>query len=123
MPGGGILSLSAAAETVDAGTVHSADLRPGRYVRLSVSDSGVGMDQTMLARVFEPFFTTKPVGQGTGLGLSMVKGFVEQSGGGMTIESRPGKGTSIRLWLPAADSTEIPCETCDVSGRPRGRGT
>jgi CheY-like chemotaxis protein len=65
------------------------------------------MDQTMLARVFEPFFTTKPVGQGTGLGLSMVKGFVEQTGGGMTIDSRPGKGTSIRLWLPAADNAEI----------------
>jgi len=103
MPGGGILSLSVAAETVDAGTVHSADLRPGRYVRLSVSDTGVGMDQAMLARVFEPFFTTKPLGQGTGLGLSMVKGFVEQSGGGMTIDSRPNQGTVIRLWLPAAD--------------------
>jgi signal transduction histidine kinase len=108
MPGGGTLRLSAAADTVSEGVSHPADVRPGRYLCLSVSDSGVGMDQTMLARVFEPFFTTKPVGQGTGLGLSMVKGFVEQSGGGMTIESRPGKGTSIRLWLPAADSTEIP---------------
>jgi CheY-like chemotaxis protein len=100
MPDGGKLTIAAAAEEVAAG--HRAALPPGRYVRLSVSDSGIGMDETTLARAIEPFFSTKGVGQGTGLGLSMVHGLAAQLGGGLSIRSRPGLGTSVELWLPVA---------------------
>ncbi|MGE0224522.1 MAG: ATP-binding protein [Acetobacteraceae bacterium] len=102
MPDGGTLTLSADAEVVAPGTSHPADLAPGHYIRLSVQDNGTGMDPATLARVTEPFFTTKPRGQGTGLGLPMARGFAEQSGGGLSIESTLGAGTVVRLWLPAA---------------------
>jgi PAS domain S-box-containing protein len=102
MPDGGTLTLAAVAEEVAAGTAHPAGLRPGRYIRLLATDSGMGMDAATLARVGEPFFTTKPKGQGTGLGLSMAKGFAEQSGGGLAIASAPGRGTTVSLWLPVA---------------------
>nr|WP_294513683.1 PAS-domain containing protein [uncultured Rhodopila sp.] len=114
MPNGGTLRFVAATEMVADAAGHPAYLRPGRYVRLTVSDNGTGMDRTMLARAPEPFFTTKPVGQGTGLGLSMVKGFTEQSGGGMTIDSARGRGTVVTLWLPAAD----PADTAPPAGVP-----
>jgi len=105
MPGGGVLTLAAAAATVPENERNSAAaLTPGRYLRLSVGDSGTGMDAATLARVTEPFFTTKPLGQGTGLGLSMAKGFAEQSGGGLGLESVPGRGTTATLWLPQAIS-------------------
>ncbi|MGE4044044.1 MAG: response regulator [Acetobacteraceae bacterium] len=102
MPDGGCLTLMATAEVVADGTLHPAELAPGGYVRLSVIDTGVGMDAATLARAAEPFFTTKGVGQGTGLGLPMVHGFVHQSGGAMAIDSKPGNGTSISVWLPVA---------------------
>jgi PAS domain S-box-containing protein len=103
MPSGGKLTLSAAAETVRAGAeAHPARLAPGRYVRLTVADTGIGMEPPMLMRVCEPFFTTKEVGAGTGLGLPMAKGFAEQSGGAMSIASQPGAGTTVSLWLPEA---------------------
>jgi CheY-like chemotaxis protein len=101
MPDGGTLNFAAEVETVEENADHPAELRRGRYVRLSIADTGAGMDQRTLARVLEPFFSTKPPGQGTGLGLSMAKGFVEQSGGGLTIDSSPGRGTTVHLWLPA----------------------
>jgi chemotaxis protein histidine kinase CheA len=72
----------------------------GDYVCVGVHDTGVGMDAVVAARVFEPFFTTKEVGKGTGLGLSQVYGFARQSGGGVSIESAPGKGASVRIYLP-----------------------
>ena len=80
----------------------AAGLAPGRYVRLSVSDSGHGMDGETLRRATEPFFTTKEKGQGTGLGLAMAQGFCEQSGGALELASVPGKGTRVTLWLPQA---------------------
>ncbi|WP_419899557.1 sensor histidine kinase [Roseomonas sp. USHLN139] len=101
MPEGGRILLSAAAERVAPGAAHPAGLAPGAYLRLGVRDEGTGMDAETLARVTEPFFTTKPAEQGTGLGLSMAKGFAEQSGGGLALESRPGAGTLVCLWLPA----------------------
>ncbi len=104
MPWGGTLTVSAVEERVAEGETPSppVKLAPGRYVRFSVRDSGEGMDTATLTRVFEPFFTTKPLGKGTGLGLPMVKGFAEQSGGGFAIESAPGQGTQVSLWLPVA---------------------
>lgn len=104
MGGAGVLTLSAVEEAVaDEGSAgHPVPLRPGAYVRLSVADTGVGMDQATLARASEPFFTTKPPGEGTGLGLAMARGFVEQSGGAMQIKSAPGAGTTVCLWLPVA---------------------
>jgi len=103
MPGGGTLTLAAAAEEVPAAPGHPAGLQPGEYVRLAVTDTGTGMDRTTLDHALEPFFTTKSQDKGTGLGLSMAKGFAEQSGGTLAIESAPGRGTTVTLWLPVAD--------------------
>ncbi len=105
MPSGGTLTLAAGAEVVATGLPHPAGLAPGRYVRIDVSDTGSGMESAVLARVTEPFFTTKEPGKGTGLGLAMAKGFAEQSGGSLSIESVLGQGTRIVLWLPAATGT------------------
>ncbi|HYZ22615.1 MAG TPA: PAS domain S-box protein [Rhodopila sp.] len=102
MAAGGTLTLAAEAETVSAGLPHPAGLAAGSYVRITVGDTGTGMDQKTLARVTEPFFTTKEPGKGTGLGLAMAKGFVEQSGGSLSIDSAPGQGTRVILWLPTA---------------------
>ncbi len=102
MPDGGVLTLSAEPELVREGMTHPAGLAPGPYVRIEVADSGCGMDAVTLSRVVEPFFTTKPPGKGTGLGLPLVKGFAEQSGGGMLIESTEGVGTTVKLWLRQA---------------------
>ncbi|HEX8469326.1 MAG TPA: PAS domain S-box protein [Allosphingosinicella sp.] len=102
MPGGGVLTIGGSAETVGEGRV--AGLAPGRYVRLSVADTGIGMDEATLARAVEPFFSTKGVGRGTGLGLSMVHGLAAQLGGALTLDSRQGEGTVAALWLPVSDS-------------------
>ncbi|HEX4555415.1 MAG TPA: PAS domain S-box protein [Xanthobacteraceae bacterium] len=99
MPFGGSLSISAACDTVaDAGSV--PELARGDYVRITVADTGVGMDETILAKAREPFFTTKGPGKGTGLGLSMVHGLAAQSGGALRLSSKAGQGTRVDLWLP-----------------------
>ncbi|HYZ34033.1 MAG TPA: PAS domain-containing protein [Crenalkalicoccus sp.] len=100
MPMGGRLVMAARAAVPDAAI---AGLAPGSYVCLSVSDTGLGMDEATLKRATEPFFTTKGVGKGTGLGLSMVHGLAAQSGGAMRITSRIGEGTTVELWLPVAE--------------------
>jgi PAS domain S-box-containing protein len=100
MPDGGELTIQAAYETVREG--ETSGLSGGNYVRLGVSDTGTGMDEATLQRAIEPFFSTKGVGKGTGLGLSMVHGLTAQLGGGLTIVSAPGEGTSIDLWLPVS---------------------
>ncbi|HYC75025.1 ATP-binding protein [Brevundimonas sp.] len=100
MPGGGMLKISAEPEQVIPGKSHR--LRAGRYVRLSVSDTGVGMDEATLSRAIEPFFSTKGVGSGTGLGLSMVHGLALQQNGDLAITSREGAGTTVDLWLPVS---------------------
>ena len=104
MPEGGQLSFSAGSEVVSGGgPAHVHGVAPGRYVRLTVADTGAGMDAATLAHACDPFFTTKPHGAGTGLGLAMAVGFASQSGGTLGIESTPGEGTTVTLWLPAAD--------------------
>ncbi|AZO79175.1 hybrid sensor histidine kinase/response regulator [Bosea sp. Tri-39] len=100
MPEGGVLRIRGSNERVGSG--HRIGLPAGRYVRLSVGDTGSGMDARTLAQATEPFFTTKGVGKGTGLGLSMVHGMAEQLGGRLLLDSRLGQGTTVEIWLPAA---------------------
>jgi len=111
MPGGGTLEIEVRNVTLRDNAI--ADVAAGPYVRLSVRDTGCGMAPETLDRVFEPFFTTKEVGRGTGLGLSMVYGFVRQSGGHVAIESEVGVGTTISLYLPK--STQAPAEVAEVA--------
>jgi PAS domain S-box-containing protein len=99
MPDGGTLRIAAAVE--QAGE-EAEDLAPGNYVRLSVADTGCGMDEAVAARAIEPFFSTKGIGRGTGLGLSMVHGLAAQLGGALRLRSAPGQGTEVQLWLPCA---------------------
>ena len=91
-----------------AALAHDPDVTPGDYVRVSVADSGTGMPPEVVARVFEPFYTTKPQGQGTGLGLSQVHGFIKQSGGHVDIRTNPGAGTTVTLYLPRASIVPAP---------------
>lgn len=107
MVSGGRLSLVAELFQHDgAALTRRRDLAPGHYMLLTVSDTGSGMTPDVLARAFEPFFTTKDTSKGNGLGLSLVYGFVKQSGGHIEVESSPGKGTVIRMMLPTVSSTE-----------------
>ena len=115
MPSGGTLTIRAAAEVVDP-QPGEPSLKPGEYVRIAISDSGVGMDEATLAKATDPFFTTKGPGKGTGLGLSMVHGLAAQSGGQLRIESTPNVGTLVELWLPRAKTNAVsPARSADRS--------
>jgi PAS domain S-box-containing protein len=104
MPAGGKLTIQTSNCDLDEGSPFwSPDMRPGAYICISVTDTGIGMNQETIEKAFEPFFTTKPIGQGTGLGLSMIYGFVRQSEGYTKISSQLGRGTSLRLFLPRHD--------------------
>lgn len=118
MPDGGTLTIATRVETI--GQRHPSGAAAGMYVVLSVSDTGVGMDQVTVKRAIEPFFSTKGIGKGTGLGLSMVHGLASQLGGAMTINSRPSVGTSISLLLPVSD---LPVITGDNSNSSPGNDT
>jgi len=102
MDGQGVMRVTAANAKLAANEV--GDIRPGEYVKISVSDTGCGMTPDVLERAFEPFFTTKPVGKGTGLGLSQIFGFAHQSGGEVGIESEVGKGTTVSIFLPRTEA-------------------
>jgi PAS domain S-box-containing protein len=100
MPDGGKLAIATSNARLDSVTADTPALSPGDYVCITVTDTGVGMSAEVAARAFDPFFTTKPIGQGTGLGLSMIYGFARQSNGHVTIDSKVGQGTTVRLYLP-----------------------
>ena len=119
MPDGGDLTIETANVRLEAGGAFGRDLEPGDYVGVTVSDTGVGMPPEVLGRAFDPFFTTKPIGQGTGLGLSMAYGFARQSDGQIRIQSAVGLGTSVRLFLPRHDEPELAAVT---SATPDARG-
>ena len=103
MPGGGMLQITARNAARPKGERRpDGEVKPGEYVLITVTDTGIGMDEATRARMFEPFFTTKPQGQGTGLGLSTVYGFVRQCGGAIQVMSMPGRGTTIEVLLPRA---------------------
>jgi CheY-like chemotaxis protein len=122
MPKGGVLTLETANRVVDETYAEDGEtLAPGRYVAISVSDTGTGMAPEVAKRAFEPFFTTKETGKGTGLGLSMVYGFARQSGGYAKLYSEPGHGTTVRLLLPAAPGAEADPGAASAEAMPRAR--
>ncbi|MFJ3485472.1 ATP-binding protein [Pseudomonas sp. NPDC090202] len=122
MPDGGRISLRTANRQLNRDAARAYDVAEGQYLCLSVSDTGTGMPPEVIAHVFEPFFTTKPIGQGTGLGLSMIYGFAQQSGGQVRIESTVGEGTTVSIYLPrhhgaAPDDEHAPDKTAVAVAR------
>jgi signal transduction histidine kinase len=115
MPGGGSLRIDL--QNRRTGDRSPAELSPGDYVVVLISDTGTGMDEETLARAFEPFFTTKELGTGSGLGLPMVQGFAAQSGGAVQIRSKLGGGTTAELWLPQAGRRTAPENTGPIRCR------
>jgi CheY-like chemotaxis protein len=117
-------TLRVAIETTDLSTVQALShgpVLPGRYVHLVVEDSGSGMDEATLSRIFEPFFTTKEIGQGTGLGLSLVHAIITDSGGAIDVKSAPGQGSTFTVYLPLAEATLAAADETVVP-LPRGNG-
>ncbi|HET9019081.1 MAG TPA: ATP-binding protein, partial [Acetobacteraceae bacterium] len=117
MPEGGDLVIRTVPRQIAADT----DLAPGEYVELSVTDTGIGMPPEVVARAFDPFFTTKGIGKGTGLGLSQVYGLARQAGGAARIESRPGAGTTVRLFLRRTTATGEMSGSSGAGGVAQGR--
>lgn len=110
MPGGGDLSLATENVVLDELAVKTRGRQPGRYVKISVTDTGMGMDERTKERIFDPFFTTKEPGEGTGMGLASAYGIIENHGGFITVESEPGKGARFEIYLPASDEKAAPQE-------------
>jgi PAS domain S-box-containing protein len=123
MPDGGKLTVEAANVYLDDAYAANAEVPPGQYVGIFVSDTGVGMPEDVVSKAFDPFFTTKGVGEGTGLGLSQVYGFVKQSGGHVRIYSEIGAGTTIKIYLPRLRSADSAAEDqSSTAAIPRGKG-
>jgi nitrogen-specific signal transduction histidine kinase/ActR/RegA family two-component response regulator len=120
MPNGGRLTIATSNCSFNKDEADAREIRAGDYVSLLVSDTGTGMTDEVIQRAFDPFYTTKPLGQGTGLGLSMIYGFVKQSGGQVRITSKTGEGTTIHLFLPRHDEREMSAEdNADLAKAPR----
>jgi nitrogen-specific signal transduction histidine kinase/ActR/RegA family two-component response regulator len=124
MPQGGTLTIATGNVTVEKGGVdgHSY-ITPGNYVRLSVTDTGMGISKDMQEQIFEPFFTTKEVGKGTGLGLATVYGVVKQSGGNVWVDSEPGQGACFTIYLPRVKGAIAPDISAQPEALPPGKGT
>jgi two-component system cell cycle sensor histidine kinase/response regulator CckA len=118
MPQGGRLAIETTNVRIDSRLHGSDDPDPGEYVQIAVRDTGHGMDRQTITRIFDPFFTTKKAGEGTGLGLSMVYGVVRQSGGHIRVESKPGEGSTFRIYLPAVAGASQPQHIVQTPGTP-----
>ncbi len=123
MPGGGDLYLSTGVVDLQPATARTLSVRPGRFVRISVRDTGIGMDESTQQRIFDPFFTTKQKNRGTGLGLSSAYGIVTNHGGAIQVRSRTGEGTRFHIYLPASGSTPHADPAGDSSQVQRGSET
>ncbi len=123
MPRGGSVVLETSSTDLDARRAKKLSLAPGCYVRLRVRDTGEGMDEETRARIFEPFFTTKPQGRGTGLGLSMVYGSIQQAGGAIRVESAPGEGTLFEIHLPCIHGARAGAGKAEAAVDAAGRAT
>ncbi|MBB3589550.1 conserved hypothetical protein [Sphingomonas aurantiaca] len=122
MPGGGRITIEGGNKRLDQRAALLHDMDPGEYLSICVTDSGTGMEPQVIARAFEPFYTTKPIGQGTGLGLSMVYGFARQSGGQVRIYSELGMGTTICIYLPRYDG-DAPHDAVDDASSKEIKGS
>jgi CheY-like chemotaxis protein len=122
MPDGGTIHLASENVILDESFVGPFDITPGRYVKITVADTGIGMDKVIQRKIFEPFFTTKEIGRGTGLGLASAFGIMKNHDGAIDFHSRPGEGTNFYLYLPASDAV-IQREPPEKQIRTNGSGT
>jgi two-component system, cell cycle sensor histidine kinase and response regulator CckA len=123
MPGGGDLLIRNRNVVIDGDKENEEQKRPGRYVKVSVTDNGIGMDQKTMERIFDPFFTTKEVGRGTGMGLASAYGIIQNHGGFFQVQSKVGQGSTFSFFLPAEDQEVVREESCETSQLLTGKET
>jgi len=123
MPTGGRITIQTTNHHFEDPAAENLDLAPGDYLSLCVIDTGTGIPPELLTRIFDPFFTTKPIGEGTGLGLSMIYGFAKQSGGWITVDSTLGEGTTMCLYMPRCSEHELASDCIGVEAKPETKGS